>query len=68
MRMQVQSLAALSGLRIQHFWELWCRSQMQHRSGVAVGVVHQPLACEYPAAGAALKRKKERDCTDCNTV
>ena len=29
MRMQVQSLALLSGLRIQRCRELWCRSQMQ---------------------------------------
>ena len=28
MRMWVQSLALLSGLRIRHYHELWCRSQM----------------------------------------
>ena len=28
-RLWVWSLASLSGLRIQHCWELWCRSQMQ---------------------------------------
>ena len=28
MRMQVQSLALLGGLRIQHCRELWCRLQM----------------------------------------
>ena len=38
-RMQVRSLASLSGLRIQRCYELWCRSQMQLRSGVAVAVV-----------------------------
>ena len=27
MRLQVRSLASLSGLRILHFHELWCRSQ-----------------------------------------
>ena len=27
MKMQVRSLAKLSGLRIQHCYELWCRSQ-----------------------------------------
>ena len=37
-RMQVQSLALLSGLRIQHWHELWYRSQMQLRSYVAVAV------------------------------
>ena len=39
MRMQVQSLASLSGLRIWCCCELWCRSQMWLRSGVAVAVV-----------------------------
>ena len=34
-RTRVRSLALLSGLRIP---ELWCRSQMQLRSGVAVAV------------------------------
>ena len=34
--MQVRSLASLSGLRIQHCHELWCRSQMQLRSGIAM--------------------------------
>ena len=39
MRTQVWSLASLSGLRIQHCLELWCRLQMWPRSGVAVAVV-----------------------------
>ena len=39
MRMQVQSLASLSELRIWHCHELWCRSQMQLGSSVAVAVV-----------------------------
>ena len=38
MRMQVQSLAPLSGFRIQHCHELWCRSQTWHGSGMAVAV------------------------------
>ena len=38
-RLQVQSLALLSGLRIQHCYELWCRLQMQLGSGVAVAMV-----------------------------
>ena len=38
MRMQVQSLASLSGLRIWSCRELWCRLQMQLGSGIAVAV------------------------------
>ena len=38
MRLRVRTLSLLSGLRIQHCHELWCRSQMQLRSGVAVDV------------------------------
>ena len=37
-RMEVQSLALLSGLRIWHCHKLWSRSQMWHGSGVAVVV------------------------------
>ena len=39
MRTQVQSLALLSGLRIQHCLELWCRSQTWLESHVAVAVM-----------------------------
>ena len=39
MRMQVQSLALLSGLRIWHCHEWWCRSQTRLRSDIAVAVV-----------------------------
>ena len=39
MKLQVQSLALLSGLQICRGRELWCRLQMQIRSGVAVAVV-----------------------------
>ena len=39
MRMQVRSLASLSGLRTQCCRELWCRLQMQLRLHVAVAVV-----------------------------
>ena len=35
----VQSLALLSGLRIQHCHELWCRWKMWLGSGVSVAVV-----------------------------
>ena len=38
-RLRVRSLASLSGLRIQCYRELWCRSQMQLGSGIAVAVV-----------------------------
>ena len=38
MRLWVWSLALLSGLRIRHCRELWCRTQMWLRSGVAVAV------------------------------
>ena len=38
MRRRVQSLALLSGLKIQRCRELWCRLQMQLGSGVAVAV------------------------------
>ena len=38
-RLWVRSLALLSGLRIQRCRELWCRSQTQLRSGVAMAVV-----------------------------
>ena len=36
LRLQVQSLALLSGLTIRCCRELWCRLQMQRRSDVAV--------------------------------
>ena len=39
MRMPVQSLASLGGLRIRGCHKLWSRSQMQVRSQVAVAVV-----------------------------
>ena len=39
MRTQVRPLASVSGLRIQHCRELWCRSQTQLGYGVAVAVV-----------------------------
>ena len=36
MRLWVRFLASLRGLRIQHCLELWCKSQMWLRSGVAM--------------------------------
>ena len=44
MRLQVRSLASLSGLRIQHCCELWYRSQMRLGSCVAVTVA-QASSC-----------------------
>ena len=38
MRLQVQSLASLIGLRIQHCCELWCRLQIWLGSGIAVAL------------------------------
>ena len=37
--MRVWSLASLSGLRVRHCHELWCRSKMRLRSGIAVALV-----------------------------
>ena len=39
MRLQVRSLASLTGLRIRRCRELWCTSQTRLGSGVAVAVV-----------------------------
>ena len=67
MRMQVQSVASLSGLRIQHYYDLWCRWQIRLGSAVAVAVVCrpaaaasiQPLVWEPPyATGMAEKEEK----------
>ena len=69
LRMQVQSLALLSGLRIWPCLKLQRRSQMWldvallwlwHRRTAAALI--QPLAWKHPyATGMALKRKKERN-------
>ena len=66
MRMQVPSLAFLSGLRIQCGRELWCRSQMWldpmwlwHRP--AATTLIQPLVLELPyAMGVVLKNKTKQ--------
>ena len=69
MRLQVPSLALLSGLTIQHCCELRCKSQTQLGSGVAVAV---PVASSYcydssPSLGTSIchgygpkKAKKEK--------
>ena len=51
MRMEVPSLASINGLRILHCRELWCRSQMQHGSGVAVAVVRAGICSSDPTPG-----------------
>ena len=38
-RFRVQPLASLSGLKLQCYHELWCRSQMRLRSQVAMALV-----------------------------
>ena len=69
MRIPVQSLASLSGLRIRRCLELWCKSQTQLRSGVAVAVVAASscisdltpsLPGNFHALGAALNRQKTK--------
>ena len=63
MRLRVQSLASLSGLRIRRCRELWHRLQRQLRFGVAVALAIapiQPLVWELSyATGAALKTQKQ---------
>ena len=62
MRIQGLSLASLSGLRIWHCRELWCRLKVQLGSCVAVSVASaiapvRPLAWELQyALDAALKK------------
>ena len=68
MKMQIQSLALLSGLRIWHCRQLWCRLQTRLRSHVAVALGKlaatapiRPLAWEPPyAAGVALEQAKDK--------
>ena len=68
MRIRVQSLASITGLRIQCCWELWCRLQMRldptllwlWRRAAATALT-EPLAWEPPyAIGAARKRQKNK--------
>ena len=67
MRLQVQSLALLSRLRIRHCHELWCRSQTWGSDPallwckLAAVAPILPLAWETPyAVSATLKSKKKR--------
>ena len=66
MRMQVGSLAWISRLRFWGGRELWCRSQTQLGSHIAVTVGRPaaaaqigPLVWELPYACAALEKKKK---------
>ena len=69
MRLQVGSLASLSGLRTHSCHELECRLQTQLGSGIAGAVVEaaagapvRPLVWEPPyAVGAALKDKRQQN-------
>ena len=65
------TLASLSGLKIWHCHELWCRSQMWFESGIAVAVV-QASSCSSNSTfvpgtsicyGAALKRQTNKKIT-----
>ena len=69
MRMQIQSLSFISGLRIQCCHELWCRSQTWLRSRVAVAVAQAgAYANSTPSLGTSIchtcrpkkQKKKER--------
>ena len=68
MRLQVQSLASLSGVRIRRCCELWCRSQTWLRSGVAVAVAQAGhySSDSTPSLGTSIchrwdpKKKKRR--------
>ena len=65
LRLRVQSLTLLSGLGIQRCRELWCRSQTQLRSRVALAVAgscsDSTPSWEPPyATGEALKSKKRK--------
>ena len=69
MRMQVWSLVSLSGLRIRHCCELWCRLQTQPGSGIAVAVVQArsyssdltPSLGTSCAVGVAQKKKRKKE-------
>ena len=74
MSLRVQSLASLSGLRIQHCRKLWCRSQTRLRSGVAMAVVQARGYGSYwtPRLGTSIccgcgpkKTKKKIEIIEC---
>ena len=57
MRMQIQSLALLSGLGIRRCCELLCRLQTQLRSGVAVAVASGYSSDLTPSLGTSICRR-----------
>ena len=67
--MQVRSLASLSGLRIRHSHELWCRSQMQLTSGISASLAQAgscnsdltPSLGTSTCHGCSPKKHKERE-------
>ena len=77
MRMQVGSLASLSGLRIQQCPKLWCRMQTQLRSCIAMAVAWAGSCSSdsVPNLGTSRcqrchtkkQRKKKRDRSTNNT-
>ena len=58
MRIWVSSLALFSGLRSRHCRELWCRSQAQLGSCIAVAVVYTGSYSSYltPSLGTSKRR------------
>ena len=65
MRLWVRSLASISGLRVRRCRELWCRSQTQLGSGIAV-VAAKASSDQTPSLGTSIcprcnpKKKKKR--------
>ena len=56
MRLRIRSLALLTGLRIWGCRELWCRSQMQLRSGIALALAQASSYSSYwtPSLGTSI--------------
>ena len=60
MRLRVWSLALVSGLRIGRCRELWCRSQTQLGSSVAVALAWEPPYAERAAQEIAKRQKDQK--------
>ena len=61
MRLRVQALASLNGLRIQGHCDLWCRLHPQLWCRLAAVAPIRPLAWEAPyAMGVALAKKQKK--------
>ena len=56
-RMQVQSLASLSGFKIWCCHKLWCRSQMRFRYGMAVVWASGYSSASIPSLGVSICHK-----------